>query len=100
RSHRSLPPFPTRRSSDLGGLTLRTHMRMSGSWHVYRPGERWQRSAAAARIVIGTPGFVAVAFDVPVADFLNESVLATEPALAARSEEHTSELQSRENLVC
>ena len=31
-----------------GGLTLRTHMRMSGSWHVYRPGERWQRPAAAA----------------------------------------------------
>ena len=22
-----------------GGLTLRTHMRMSGSWHLYRPGE-------------------------------------------------------------
>ena len=26
-----------------GDLVLRTHMRMNGSWHVYRPGERWQR---------------------------------------------------------
>ena len=23
-------------------LVLRTHMRMSGSWHIYRPGEGWQ----------------------------------------------------------
>jgi endonuclease-8 len=33
-----------------GGLVLRTHMRMHGSWHLYRPGERWQRSPRAARI--------------------------------------------------
>ena len=26
-----------------GDLVLRTHMRMNGSWHIYRPGERWQR---------------------------------------------------------
>src|SRR5262249_48910687 len=26
-----------------GGLILLTHMLMSGSWHIYRPGERWQR---------------------------------------------------------
>ena len=25
-----------------GDLVLRTHMRMSGSWHIYRHGERWQ----------------------------------------------------------
>jgi endonuclease-8 len=24
-----------------GDLVLRTHMRMHGSWHIYRPGERW-----------------------------------------------------------
>jgi len=23
-----------------GGLVLRTHMRMHGSWHIYKPGER------------------------------------------------------------
>ena len=29
-----------------GDLALRTHMRMSGSWHLYRPGEAWQRASA------------------------------------------------------
>jgi endonuclease VIII len=52
-----------------GGLVLRTHMRMNGSWHVYRPGERWQRPRSLARIVIETATFVAVAFHVPVAEF-------------------------------
>ena len=37
-----------------GGLTLLTHMLMSGSWHIYRPGEAWQRLAIAMRIVIKT----------------------------------------------
>src|SRR5436190_10937255 len=51
-----------------GDLVLRTHMRMHGSWHVYRPGERWQRSAADMRIVIATADYEAVAFSVPVAE--------------------------------
>lgn len=36
------------------GLVLHTHMRMSGSWHLYRPGETWRRSPTNARIVIAT----------------------------------------------
>ena len=51
-----------------GDLVLRTHMRMHGSWHIYRPGERWQRPHADMRIVIGTPEYEAVAFSVPVAE--------------------------------
>lgn len=47
-----------------GDLRLRTHMRMHGSWHLYRPGERWQRSPRAMRLRIDTPRWVAVAFDV------------------------------------
>src|SRR4029077_7247240 len=38
----------------LGAVGLRTHMRMKGSWHIYRPGERWQRPGRDMRIVIGT----------------------------------------------
>src|SRR5205809_240963 len=26
-----------------GGVHLHTHMRMNGSWHIYRPRERWRR---------------------------------------------------------
>jgi endonuclease-8 len=36
---------------------------MHGSWHVYRPGERWMRAARDMRIVLATSEFEAVAFD-------------------------------------
>ena len=65
-----------------GGLLLRTHMRMSGSWHLYRPGERWQRPPRAARIRIDTDAWVAVAFDVPVAEFVLEPDLHRHRPLA------------------
>ena len=52
-----------------GDLILLTHMLMSGSWHIYRPGEAWQRSRNQMRIAIHTSDFVAVAFQVPVAEF-------------------------------
>jgi endonuclease-8 len=66
-----------------GGLVLRTHMRMNGSWHVYRPGEPWQRRRLDMRIAIGTDAFVAVAFTVPVAEWLQASGLGRAPALAS-----------------
>jgi endonuclease VIII len=59
-----------------GGLILLTHMLMSGSWHIYRPGERWQRPKGDMRIVIETAEWVAVAFRVPVAEFHTEESLA------------------------
>jgi endonuclease-8 len=52
-----------------GDLVLRTHMRMSGSWHLYRPGELWRRPGHEMRIAIGTDAFEAIAFTVPVAEF-------------------------------
>jgi endonuclease-8 len=48
------------------GLTLQTHMRMTGSWHLYRHGERWQRPAHTARVVIEVDEWVAVCFSAPV----------------------------------
>jgi endonuclease-8 len=53
-----------------GDLVLHTHMRMNGSWHLYRPHERWRRPARDMRLVIATARFVAVGFTVPVAEFL------------------------------
>jgi endonuclease VIII len=52
-----------------GDLILATHMLMSGSWHIYRVGERWKRARSHMRIVLGTADLVAVAFDVTVARF-------------------------------
>lgn len=53
-----------------GDLVLRTHMRMNGSWHIYRPGERWRRPRRDMRVLIATAAFEAVGFNVPVAEFL------------------------------
>lgn len=53
-----------------GDLVLRTHMRMNGSWHIYRSGERWQRPRRDMRIVVATQRFEAVGFNIPVAEFL------------------------------
>ena len=64
-----------------GPLVLRTHMLMSGSWHIYRAGESWQRSAAAARVVVGTAAFVAVGFAVPIAEFVPASALEEDEAI-------------------
>jgi endonuclease VIII len=62
------------------GRVLRTHMRMHGSWHIYRHGERWQRPHHDMRIVIETPELVAVAFSVPIAEFeTTESLERAEP---------------------
>jgi endonuclease-8 len=52
-----------------GDLILLTHMRMSGSWHIYKTGERWQAPRSAMRIVITCSDIQAVAFNVPVAEF-------------------------------
>ncbi len=52
-----------------GDLILVTHMLMSGTWHIYRPGERWKRPRADMRIIIRTAQYEAVAFSVPVAQF-------------------------------
>jgi endonuclease-8 len=57
-------------------LVLHTHMRMHGTWHVYRPEDRWQRPARDMRVVLATPGVVAVAFNVPLAEFLTSRQLA------------------------
>jgi endonuclease-8 len=52
-----------------GDLILVTHMLMSGSWHIYRVGERWKRARSHMRVVLATSDLQAVAFDVPVARF-------------------------------
>jgi endonuclease-8 len=59
-----------------GGLVLRTHMRMNGSWHIYKPGEAWRRPVRDMRILIETDAYVAVGFNIPDAEFLTPRELA------------------------
>ena len=52
-----------------GDLILVTHMLMSGSWHIYRVGERWKLPRRMMRVVITCGDYQAVAFNVPIAEF-------------------------------
>ncbi len=63
------------------GLTLRTHLRMKGSWHRYRPDEPWRRSPRSASVILETAESVAVAFDTPVAELLTDAGLLRSRAL-------------------
>ena len=65
-----------------GNLILRTHMRMNGSWHLYRHGERWWRGPQSMRVRVDTADWVAVAFNVPVAEFVTPKELATTDPVA------------------
>lgn len=64
------------------GLELRTHLRMNGTWHRYRPGEPWRRAAARAVLVLEVPGAVAVCFDAPVVELLEQRAEALHAPLA------------------
>ena len=59
-----------------GDLILVTHMLMSGSWHIYRTGERWWMGKSRMRVAIrvgpaegSVEGWEAVAFNVPIVEF-------------------------------
>lgn len=52
------------------GRTIYSHLRMTGSWHVYRPGEAWQKPRSGARLVLVTREILAVCFYAPVIELL------------------------------
>lgn len=66
-----------------GDLFLRSHMRMHGSWHLYRPGERWRAARRDARIVFTTAEWIAIAFNVSDAEFITRAELEHHPRLSA-----------------
>ena len=56
-----------------GDLTLHSHLRMTGSWGVYRRGQRWRRAARRAWLVIRTDQHEVVEFDGPVLELMTDS---------------------------
>lgn len=52
-------------------LTLHTHFRMDGSWHLYRPGDRWRGGPQwQVRVVLENPQWQAVGYRLPVVELL------------------------------
>src|SRR5690606_41635764 len=91
--HRGLPSFPTRRSSESLRRDRAVGMLAYGqSNEILQPdrGERQFNRILETLAVLRAEG------EVPVQDML----YAETHLFPRRSEEHTSELQSRENLVC
>ena len=56
-----------------GGLTLHTHFRMDGSWHLYRPGDRWTGGADwQVRVVLANAEWEAVGYRLPVVELITD----------------------------
>lgn len=81
------------------GLELRTHLRMHGSWHRYRPGEPWRRPAARAVLVLEVPGAVAVCFDAPVVELLETRAEGLHPPLADLGPDATADVFDRDEAL-
>ncbi|MCY7326707.1 MAG: Fpg/Nei family DNA glycosylase, partial [Microbacteriaceae bacterium] len=52
----------------IGEYTIHTHLKMEGSWHLYRHGTKWQRPAHSARIVLETTDWVAVGYSLGIVE--------------------------------
>jgi len=58
----------------VGDHSIHSHLKMEGVWRAYAPGERWQRPAFTARVILDAPGVQAVGFElgtlevIPTAD--------------------------------
>jgi endonuclease-8 len=63
------------------GRVLHTHLKMRGSWHVYRPGERWQRPEHQARVVLEVSDALAVCFAAPTVRLLAANAAAADAYL-------------------
>src|SRR5206468_12136565 len=90
RPHRALHSFPTRRSSDLSARLAAGYS--IGAWLPYvTAGLAWARTSVVVNDVDGLT---------PLTERHHVHVGWTAGAGVERSEEHTSELQSRSDLVC
>ncbi len=63
-------------------LVLHTHMKMTGSWHVYPAGASWQKPTWQARVVIESGDRLAVCFNAPVIELDGPGATKRRPSLS------------------
>jgi endonuclease-8 len=66
-----------------GGLTLHSHLRMTGAWGVYGPGRRWGRAPSHAWLVMRHAQHEVVQFDGPVLELMTDGRTRFDQRLAA-----------------
>ncbi|WP_213817073.1 DNA-formamidopyrimidine glycosylase family protein [Glaciihabitans sp. dw_435] len=54
----------------IGDVTIHSHLKMEGSWHLYLPGTAWRRPAWQARAILGTAERVAIGFQLGVLEIV------------------------------
>src|ERR1700694_5824448 len=54
-------------------LLLHSHMRMTGAWHLYTPGQRWRKPARYARALLRFEDAEAVLFSAPVLELISDA---------------------------
>jgi len=64
------------------GTTLRTHLRMTGEWHGYAPGEAWKRPRDGAKAILRNEVGTFVCFEAPEVEVFPWARRAENPALS------------------
>jgi endonuclease VIII len=64
------------------GRTVHSHLRMRGSWQVYRDGQPWRWPRSAAWLVLRADGWTAVQFRGPVLELLGPGKQKLHPVLS------------------
>jgi endonuclease VIII len=54
----------------VGEFTIHSHLKMEGSWHIYRHGSKWFRPEWQARAILATSELVTVGFQLGVLDIV------------------------------
>ncbi|MGV9824483.1 DNA-formamidopyrimidine glycosylase family protein [Gordonia sp. NPDC003429] len=56
---------------DSTSVSIHSHLKMEGAWHVHRAGTRWRRPGFQARIVLRANGYEAVGFDLGILELVS-----------------------------
>lgn len=55
------------------GRAIYSHLRMEGSWHIYKPGVSWRKPERQAKVVLETDEYIAICFNAPTVELLTET---------------------------
>ena len=61
----------------VGEYTLHSHLKMEGSWHIYRLGERWRRPEWQARAILANDEYTAVGFELGLFEVVEKDAEAS-----------------------
>lgn len=56
-----------------GDATIHSHLKMEGSWHLYRAGSPWKRPSWQARVILSTAEWAAVGFQLGLVEVLSRT---------------------------